>query len=51
VGIVGFSADAMVASGTLLQADPAMRLNIAAPIYGEPFGSMPEISENPPPIF
>jgi len=51
VGIVGFSAGAMVATGTLLQADPAVRPNFAAPIYGGPFGAMPEIPANLPPTF
>jgi acetyl esterase/lipase len=51
VGIVGFSAGAMVATGTLLQADPAVRPNFSAPIYGGPFGAMPEIPANLPPTF
>jgi acetyl esterase/lipase len=51
VGIVGFSAGAMVVTGTALQADPAARPNFAAPIYGGPFGAMPEIPANLPPMF
>jgi acetyl esterase/lipase len=51
VGIVGFSAGAMVTSGTLLQADASARPNFAAPIYGGPFGVMPPIPANLPPIF
>lgn len=51
VGFLGFSAGAMVASGTLLQSDPAARPNFAAPIYGGPFGAMPPIPPGLPPIF
>lgn len=51
VGFVGFSAGAMVTSGTLLQADSAARPNFAAPIYGAPFGAMPAIPAKLPPIF
>jgi acetyl esterase/lipase len=51
VGFMGFSAGAMVTSGTLLQADVPSRPNFAAPIYGGPFGAMPKIPKNLPPIF
>ena len=51
VGIVGFSAGAMVASGTLLQPDSASRPNFAAMIYGAPFGIMPKIPAQLPPMF
>jgi acetyl esterase/lipase len=51
VGIMGFSAGAMVASGALLQQDAAARPNFAAPIYGGPFGVMPAIPAKLPPIF
>jgi acetyl esterase/lipase len=51
VGFVGFSAGAMVTTGALLQPDPAARPNFAAPIYGGPFGVMPEIPANLPPMF
>jgi acetyl esterase/lipase len=51
VGFMGFSAGAMVASGALLQLDTAARPNFAAPIYGAPFGVMPKIPANLPPIF
>jgi acetyl esterase/lipase len=51
VGFMGFSAGAMVASGALLQQDPAARPNFAAPIYGGPFGVMPPIPAKLPPIF
>ena len=51
VGFLGFSAGAMVTSGTLLQPDAAARPNFAAPIYGGPFGTMPAIPPALPPIF
>ena len=51
VGFLGFSAGAMVASGTLLQQDAAARPNFAAPIYGGPFGVMPAIPAKLPPVF
>ncbi|MFC1780979.1 alpha/beta hydrolase [Planctomycetota bacterium] len=51
VGFVGFSAGAMVTAAALLQADPSTRPNFAAPIYGGPFGAMPEIPANMPPVF
>jgi acetyl esterase/lipase len=51
VGIIGFSAGAMVASGTLLQDDAAARPNFAAMIYGGPFGRMPAIPSKLPPMF
>ncbi len=51
VGIIGFSAGGMVASGALLQADSAGRPNFAAMIYGAPFGVMPTIPSSLPPIF
>lgn len=51
VGIIGFSAGAMVASGTLLQEDAAARPNFAAMIYGGPFGRMPAIPSKLPPMF
>ena len=51
IGIVGFSAGAMVASGTVLQADSAARPSFAAMIYGGPFGVMPPIPARLPPIF
>ena len=51
IGVVGFSAGAMVTSGVLLQQDPAARPAFAAPIYGGPFGSMPAIPQNLPPVF
>ena len=51
IGFMGFSAGGMVASGALLQPDALARPNFAAPIYGAPFGVMPEIPKNLPPIF
>jgi acetyl esterase/lipase len=51
VGMVGFSAGAMVVSGALLQPDVAARPNFAGLIYGGPFGVMPTIPAHLPPIF
>jgi len=51
VGFLGFSAGAMVTSGTLLQEDAAARPTFAALIYGGPFGVMPAIPTNLPPMF
>jgi acetyl esterase/lipase len=51
VGFLGFSAGAMVTSGTLLQEDAAARPNFAALIYGGPFGAMPAIPAKLPPMF
>jgi acetyl esterase/lipase len=51
IGFMGFSAGAMVTSGAVLQADSAARPNFAALIYGAPFGKMPAIPQNLPPLF
>jgi acetyl esterase/lipase len=51
VGLMGFSAGAMVTSGALLQKDAAARPNFAAMIYGAPFGVMPTIPAKLPPMF
>jgi acetyl esterase/lipase len=51
VGFMGFSAGAMVTSGTLLQQDASLRPNFAAMIYGGPFGRMPAIPAKLPPMF
>ncbi len=51
IGFIGFSAGAMVASGTILQMESAPRPNIAAMIYGGPFGDMPAIPAKLPPMF
>ena len=40
IGILGFSAGAMVTSGVLLQEEAAARPAFAAPIYGGPFGAI-----------
>lgn len=48
---LGFSAGAMVTTGTTLQPDISGRPNYSAPIYGGPFGTMPAIPANLPPIF
>jgi len=51
IGFMGFSAGAMVTSGTVLQQDSAARPNFAAMIYGGPFGVMPAIPSKLPPLF
>ena len=51
VGFMGFSAGAMVTSGSLLQKDASSRPNFAAMIYGGPFGVIPAIPEKLPPMF
>jgi acetyl esterase/lipase len=51
VGFLGFSAGAMVTSGTVLQPDSAARPAFAAMIYGGPFGTMPTIPARLPPMF
>jgi acetyl esterase/lipase len=51
IGFMGFSAGAMVTSATVLQQDSAARPNFAALIYGAPFGVIPAIPKNLPPLF
>ena len=51
IGFMGFSAGAMVTSGTVLQTEAAARPNFAAMIYGGPFGEMPVIPSKLPPMF
>jgi len=51
IGLMGFSAGAMVTSGALLQQDAAARPSFAAMIYGGPFGVMPAIPAKLPPMF
>lgn len=51
VGILGFSAGGMIASGALLQQDAAARPNFAAFVYGGPFGVMPAVPPKLPPVF
>jgi predicted esterase len=48
---MGFSAGAMVTSGTVLQQDSAARPSFAAMIYGGPFGVIPTIPQKLPPLF
>src|SRR3954469_2541238 len=51
VGFIGFSAGGMVASGTVLNSDTAARPNFAGILYGAPFGVMPPIPKELPPMF
>jgi acetyl esterase/lipase len=51
IGFMGFSAGAMVTSGTVLQQDSAARPSFAAMIYGGPFGVIPTIPQKLPPLF
>lgn len=51
VGIMGFSAGGMIASGVLLQKDTAARPDFTALIYGAPFGTSPAVPAKMPPIF
>jgi acetyl esterase/lipase len=51
IGFLGFSAGGMVTSGTLLQADAALRPSFAGLLYGAPFGMMPAIPKELPPMF
>jgi len=51
IGMLGFSAGAMVTSGAMLQSDSTARPNFAAMIYGGPFAAMPAIPAKLPPMF
>ncbi|MDQ6931162.1 MAG: alpha/beta hydrolase [Candidatus Eremiobacteraeota bacterium] len=51
IGFMGFSAGAMVASGSLLAPGVAQRPNFAALIYGAPFGAAQSVPANLPPVF
>lgn len=51
LGFMGFSAGAIVTSGTLLEAPAGARPDFAAPIYGAPFSALPAIPAQLPPIF
>jgi predicted alpha/beta superfamily hydrolase/acetyl esterase/lipase len=51
VGLLGFSAGAMVTAGALTQEDAGARPSFAAMIYGGPFGVMPAIPAELPPVF
>jgi acetyl esterase/lipase len=48
---IGFSAGGVVTSGTMLADSAADRPNFAAPIYGAPFGALPNIPADTPPTF
>jgi acetyl esterase/lipase len=48
---VGFSAGGVVTSGTMLAENAAERPNFVAPIYGAPFGAIPNIPTGTPPAF
>jgi acetyl esterase/lipase len=48
---VGFSAGGVVTCGTMLADNAADRPNFVAPIYGAPFGAMPNIPSGTPPAF
>jgi acetyl esterase/lipase len=48
---IGFSAGGVVTSGTMLADNAADRPNFAAPIYGAPFGALPNIPSGTPPTF
>ncbi|MBP8303364.1 MAG: dienelactone hydrolase family protein [Phycisphaerae bacterium] len=51
IGMVGFSAGGMVTSGVLLQEDAAARPAFAGLIYGAPFGALPAVPQELPPVF
>ena len=51
IGFMGFSAGGMVASGALLGTEAAARPSFAVLMYGAPFGVMPAIPADLPPIF
>ena len=51
IGVLGFSAGAMVASGVLLNANATERPSFAALLYGAPFGKPPAIPKDLPPVF
>ena len=48
---VGFSAGGVVTSGAMLADNAADRPNFVAPIYGAPFGALPNIPPGTPPAF
>jgi acetyl esterase/lipase len=48
---IGFSAGGVVTAGTMLADNAAERPNFVAPIYGAPFGPMPNIPSGTPPAF
>ena len=51
IGILGFSAGAMVTSATLVQKDSTARPSFAALLYGGPFSRMPLVPSHLPPVF
>lgn len=51
IGIMGFSAGAMVTTLATLRAPADARPRFAAPIYGAAFGELPSIPANMPPVF
>jgi acetyl esterase/lipase len=51
IGFIGFSAGAMITSHVALRAPEGERPAFAAPIYGAPFGEMPSVPGNMPPVF
>ncbi len=51
IGMIGFSAGAMIASEVLVQSDAALRPDFVALMYGAPFESMPAIPAKLPPVF
>jgi acetyl esterase/lipase len=51
IGMLGFSAGAMVATAALLTSDAGARPNFVGLMYGAPFGTMPRIPAHLPPVF
>lgn len=51
IGMMGFSAGAMLTCGVALDADPAARPAFAAPIYGAPFDGALAVPPDAPPLF
>jgi acetyl esterase/lipase len=51
VGVLGFSAGAMVASGAVLDPDASVRPSFAGLVYGAPFGALPAIPKELPRVF
>lgn len=51
VGMLGFSAGAMITSGAMLNPKEAERPAFAALLYGAPFGTLPHVPKRLPPLF